>query len=122
MCYKFSIVQLIICTFCELLYINYTNFSVVSYIRSQCNMISSEIFPCLTVSVKLAAFCRTAWIIIVAKGPAFLVKIFRDFPQPVLANAETAHKSFFYIILKSSLVNPFGTLYTICVNKHCCIN
>jgi len=30
-----------------------------------------------------------------AKGPSFLAEIFRDFPQPVLANAETAHKSFF---------------------------
>jgi len=59
-------------------------------------MISSEIFPYLTLSGKIAASCRTAWIIIVAKGTAFLVKIFRDFPQPVLANAETAYKSFFF--------------------------
>lgn len=57
------------------------------------------------------------------KGPVFLAEIFRDFPQPVLENAETAHESFFpHIILKSSLVNAFFPLFSTCSNEHCCLN
>jgi len=99
-------------TFCDILYINCTILSVVSYVSSHCNMICLGIFPHFTLSGKLVVSCREAWIIPVAKGPAFLAEIFRDFPLPVLANAETVHNPFFHIFLKSSLVNAFFPFYT----------
>jgi hypothetical protein len=58
-------------------------------------MFCLEIFPHFTLTGKLVVLCWEAWMLTVAKGPAFLAEIFRDIPQPVLANAETAHKSFF---------------------------
>ena len=84
-------------------------------------MICLEIVPHFTLIGKLVVSCREVWILIVARGPAFLAEIFRDIPQSVLANAKTAHKYFFPPhILKSSLVNPIGPLYSICLNEHCC--
>lgn len=105
-----------------MLYIICKTLSVVSYVSSQCNMICLEIFPHFTVSGKFAVSCREAWIITVAKGPAFLAEIFCDFPQPVLGNSETAHNSFFHMFLKSSLVNAFFPLCSVRLNERCSLN
>ena len=70
----------------------------------------------------MVVLCGEAWLIIVVKGPAFLAEIFRDFPQPVLANIETTHNSFFHIIMKSSLVNAFFPSYSIRLNERCSTN